>query len=617
MFLLPGVSMGCKPAHRRPRGRLGWILAILTLIATTAGLGSVAVSTAQAAEFCPPAFVSTAPGEANDGNQLVERSNCGNTVSTLQRNTLGAPSLSPDGKVVAGFSPYIRVRAVDDSFNRQISDSLSDPTGGNPSWLPSSDKFAFSGATDTNEVSPGHIYAATLESGALVQLTSGTGNDTYPAVSPGGGKIAFARSDASGDCQSCLMTMNADGSSQTQLFKPSSGCVIEASAWTPDGKAIVFGEHCASTGHSVLYVINAAGGIPVLLPILGPDAFAPTISRDWVLGYTNDNALQVVQPIADAAGAIVYPEDLHGAGQFIQQGVVTAAPAGFPPSGNPQPKPLKIGAWGDSYISGEGAKDPQFGYMTGTDVPGNHCHRSVRAFPVLIAKSLKRGLDFHACSGAVLADYTKPYAQNHEGKNANESAQRDTVSKQDDIGFLVLDGNNIDFAGVMQYCATRAVYQPTCEHEFGKRVNALLDKLRNNNTLVQTYKDLVSRMAPSAKLYVIGYPRFFPVRPPGSCWTGATLLQRPVFTRADMVWINNAITSLNVINMKASAKVKGVKFIDTYDVFTGHELCNTHGAQAWMNKAISNLDEYVRAQSFHPNVQGHKAEAAWVGQRMN
>jgi hypothetical protein len=89
------------------------------------------------------------------------------------------------------------------------------------------------------------------------------------------------------------------------------------------------------------------------------------------------------------------------------------------------------------------------------------------------------------------------------------------------------------------------------------------------------------------------------------------LPQRPVFVRSDMVWINNAISEFTVIALHAAAQVPGVKFIDMYNVFNGHELCNLGKKDSWLNRVNRDL-----AESFHPTVRGHRAEADWIMQRM-
>lgn len=389
---------------------------------------------------------------------------------------------------------------------------------------------------------------------------------------------------------------------------------------------------------SKLYVVALSGGGAAQLPTRGSGAWSPSVARDWTLLYISDINTRdlVAQTINDPSTAVTFPSTLEYARpEFRPEGTITAPPANWPPAGvgttppttpppptsppptSPPPPPtLKVGAWGDSYMSGEGAPDPELGYLFSSDQPDNRCHRSSRAFAALIAKQLGRGLDFHACSGAVLADYVRPYSENHNGKNPGELAQQDTVTQQNDIGFVALGGNNTYFEEVMTYCATRARYQSTCEQTFGKKVEGQLKRLESLNVLEQLYRDIVQRMAPSAKLYVIGYPRFFPVCPPGSCWTGIAFPQRPTFIRSDMVWINNAISQFNVIALRAAARVGGAKFIDVYDVFDGREICNLGNRPALMNRGITNVDGNVRAGSFHPNVQGHAAEARWITARM-
>ncbi len=289
-----------------------------------------------------------------------------------------------------------------------------------------------------------------------------------------------------------------------------------------------------------------------------------------------------------------------------------------PPTSSPPPPPtMKIGAWGDSYISGEGAKDPNLGYLPGTDQADNHCHRSSLAFPALIAQQRHMELDFHACSGAVMQDFYAPFSQSeyHPGTNPGEPAQLDTVSSQDSIGFVVIDGNNLQFSDIMNYCATRQLGQPSCEKVFGKFVDRKLNQLNSTPNLAQLYRDVHSRMAPGAKLYVVGYPRFFPANPPKSCNTGVPGLPVPVFSKSDMIWINLSIARLDAINARAAAAA-GVKFINVYDAFAGHEICNQVGNTQWMNKAIRSLNKYVQAGSFHPNLDGQQAEARWITARM-
>ena len=79
-----------------------------------------------------------------------------------------------------------------------------------------------------------------------------------------------------------------------------------------------------------------------------------------------------------------------------------------------------------------------------------------------------------------------------------------------------------------------------------------------------------------------------------------------------MTWIDDNISTLDGINKRAAAKVRGVTYIDNYDVFDGHEICNSKGAAEWMHRVVNSTDGWVRAGSFHPNVGGHAAEAKLV-----
>jgi eukaryotic-like serine/threonine-protein kinase len=94
-----------------------------------------------------------------------------------------------------------------------------------------------------------------LNSGAPVKLISSTRQDTCPAYSPDGSKIAFF-SDRSGEYE--LWVCNSDGSNPVQLT--SCGGVDNGPRWSPDGRSIVFTIYDGR--YQSLYVISANGGIP-------------------------------------------------------------------------------------------------------------------------------------------------------------------------------------------------------------------------------------------------------------------------------------------------------------------------------------------------------------------
>jgi len=86
----------------------------------------------------------------------------------------------------------------------------------------------------------------------------GASNDSRPAWSPDGTRIAFVRNND-------LFVMNADGSGSTNLTPPGVfASSVDDPEWSPTGDEIVFG----GTDNQI-YAINAGGGAPVQLTPAG------------------------------------------------------------------------------------------------------------------------------------------------------------------------------------------------------------------------------------------------------------------------------------------------------------------------------------------------------------
>jgi lysophospholipase L1-like esterase len=269
-----------------------------------------------------------------------------------------------------------------------------------------------------------------------------------------------------------------------------------------------------------------------------------------------------------------------------------------------KPPPLTYVALGDSYSSGEGSPDP--GYMTGTSTKTNQCHRSIGAWPELVAKAVVAKypyMVFRACSGATTQDFFQSNAS-----NANEPDQLSWLNDATGLVTLTIGGNNVDFHNVMEYCAHRRAGDKTCQQKFGKIVNADLaalssDKTTGDSTLAAVFSR-VRREAPYAKILVIGYPRLFPTSPPKGCDTG---LFGFTFLQSDIRWINSEELKLDN-EIEATAKRFGLTYVDTFNAFQGHEICT---ADPYVNRVmISKLLQ--QSGDFHPNLKGQQALAKVV-----
>lgn len=253
-------------------------------------------------------------------------------------------------------------------------------------------------------------------------------------------------------------------------------------------------------------------------------------------------------------------------------------------------------AIGDSYSAGVGSG--------GTSLSGKPCYRNANAYPEIIDRYVARPLAvpapgqpnpafiFPACFGATTRELLPQLA----------GLPDESVS----LVTLTIGGNDIEFAKIMKYCALRGLPGAfkSCESHNGKLFDADLAGL--TKSLPALYKKIKNSpaLAPGARIIVLGYPRFFPAAPPKRCPTG---IPGAAFRAADMTWINQSISRLNAL-IAATAKPAGFTFVNTYNSFDGHNLCDP---EPWLNKASVPV-----TSSFHPNRQGQAALAVAVEQAL-
>jgi WD40 repeat protein len=197
-------------------------------------------------------------------------------------------SLAPSLKKTAPTPPDAPARSIVYVSNASGVEQLWKVSGGVIS------RITFSNATDKDPHSAaGHlvfasyrdgdeeIYMAKNDLSGLKRLTTSSGEDEQPNLSPNGARIAFV-SYRSGSPR--IWTMDSTGANQTALATGSESYVPEsAPAWSPDGTKLVYTS--TRSGLSQLFVIAANGGTPVQLSNEMNGAFNPVWSADGTRIY--------------------------------------------------------------------------------------------------------------------------------------------------------------------------------------------------------------------------------------------------------------------------------------------------------------------------------------------
>ncbi|MEV7423253.1 SGNH/GDSL hydrolase family protein [Streptomyces sp. NPDC091212] len=217
-------------------------------------------------------------------------------------------------------------------------------------------------------------------------------------------------------------------------------------------------------------------------------------------------------------------------------------------------------ALGDSYSSGVGSGS--------YDSASGDCKRTPKAYPALWAAAHSPAtFAFTACAGARTGDVT--------------AGQLTPLSSATDLVSITIGGNDAGFSDVMTTCVLNS--QATCLSRIATARAYVDSTLPGNLDSVYT---AIKAKAPSARVVVLGYPRFYKLG--GSCLAGLSETVRAA--------INGASDYLNAATAKRAAD-HGFTFVDVAGAFTGHEICSS---SAWLHSLnVLNIGE-----SYHPTAAG-------------
>src|SRR5262249_52268438 len=129
---------------------------------------------------------------------------------------------------------------------------------------------------------------------ALKRLTSGTGLDDFPSISPDGREVAFARADGN---KANVFVIPIEGGTPRQITFLNSWNLH--TVWSPDGGTIAFGS--TEGGQQRVWQVSATGGTPRVFEntrlSLHPFSVSWAPSRHLVYQEPGNRNFQVLNPI--------------------------------------------------------------------------------------------------------------------------------------------------------------------------------------------------------------------------------------------------------------------------------------------------------------------------------
>ena len=218
------------------------------------------------------------------------------------------------------------------------------------------------------------------------------------------------------------------------------------------------------------------------------------------------------------------------------------------------------------------------------------CGRSDHNYPSLVAAALGLSLRDVSCGSATTADFTSPQAPLTLG--GVNPPQFNALGADAGIVTVGIGGNDIGLGEAVIECmrfAPPPVGQPPCADALtGGGTDQMSVAITQTAPKIDAALATIHRLAPAARVFVVGYPHMFPDTGAG-CWPYLPFLP------ADVVYLRAKLVELNAM-LAARTQAAGDTFIDTYTSSREHDPCQLPGT-AWVNGVVTVPLSYV----MHPN----------------